>query len=61
MSNLTINAIATQPLVDNQFQIAMINGDRKERIVDFKLTKDELDTILAIDAVDLHQFIRQLE
>ena len=37
MSNYQINAIVTRALADPDFQKAILNGQRRERLQDFKL------------------------
>lgn len=60
MSKLKLNAIATQALIDREFERAILNGHRKERLQEFDLTREEIDALMSIDAHTLDQFIHRL-
>lgn len=60
MSKLKLNAIATQALIDREFERAILNGHRKERLQEFDLTQEEIDVLMSIDAHTLDQFIHRL-
>ena len=60
MSKLRLNAVATQALLDHDFEAAILNGHRKERLRDFNLSEDEFEAVMAIDADNLDQFIHRL-
>ncbi len=62
MSNkLQINAIVTKALLDSDFEAAILNGQRKECLDTFALDHADKNKILAIDAVVLDQFIRDID
>jgi hypothetical protein len=60
MSKLKLNAIATQALLDNEFQAALLNGQVQDRLSAFQLNDDEVKAVMSIQAMDLDQFIRHL-
>ncbi|HEY4717771.1 MAG TPA: hypothetical protein VJ182_02575 [Anaerolineales bacterium] len=60
MSKLKLNAIATQALLDNEFQAAILNGHVQERLSAFQLNDEEKQAVSSIQAMDLDQFIRHL-
>lgn len=60
MSKLSLNAIATQALVDKNFRADILNGHRKERLNEFELSNKEIDAVLSIKAESVDQFICQL-
>lgn len=61
MSALHLNAIVTRALIDPEFRAAVLNGQRRTRLTPFDLTDQERAAVLAIEARDLDQFIRQVE
>jgi len=61
MSQLHLNAIVTQALLDEEFRAAILNGQRQARLAAFDLTDQEREAVLAIPAHDLDGFIRQIE
>ena len=60
MTKLEINAIATRALVDKDFEAAILNGHRQERLNEFRLPKNVADTIMQFTGENIHQFISQL-
>jgi hypothetical protein len=60
MSKIKLNAIATQALLDNDFQAAILNGRHQEKLGAFQLNDEEVHAVMAIDAMDIDQFIRRL-
>jgi hypothetical protein len=60
MSKIKLNAIATQALLDNDFQAAILNGRHQEKLSAFQLNDEEAHAVMAIDAMDIDQFIRRL-
>ncbi|MEX2143458.1 MAG: hypothetical protein WD740_02595 [Anaerolineales bacterium] len=60
MSKLKLNAIATQALLDNEFQAAILNGHVQDRLGAFQLNDEEVKAVMSIQALDLDQFIRHL-
>ena len=61
MSQLHLNAIVTQALLDDEFQAAILNGPRRARLAAFDLTEQEREAVLAMPAHDLDGFIRQID
>lgn len=61
MSQLHLNAIVTQALLDEEFRAAILNGQRRARLAAFDLTDQEREAVLSIPAHDLDGFIRQIE
>lgn len=61
MSQLHLNAIVTQALLDEEFRAAILNGQRRARLASFDLTEQEREVVLSIPAHDLDGFIRQIE
>jgi hypothetical protein len=61
MSQLHLNAIVTQALLDDEFRAAILNGQRRARLAAFDLTDQEREVVLSIPAHDLDGFIRQIE
>jgi hypothetical protein len=61
MSQLHLNAIVTQALLDDDFRAGILNGQRCARLAAFDLTEQEREAVLAIPAHDLDGFIRQVE
>lgn len=60
MTTLKLNAIVTKALVDRDFQAAILNGRRKECLVNFGLSDDEIKAVLSVQASSLDQFIKQI-
>ena len=60
MFKTQINAIATRALLDSEFEAAIMNGKRREKLKEFDLNDKQVATVLAIEATDLYQFIYQL-
>jgi hypothetical protein len=60
MSSYQINAIITQALVDQDFQKAILNGQRRERLQDFNLSPELVDAIMSFRGDSIHHFIFQL-
>lgn len=60
MFKTEINAIATRALLDGKFEAAILNGQRKKKLGEFDLDDNQVDTVLAIDASNLDQFIHKL-
>ena len=60
MSKLKLNAIATQALLDNEFQAAILNGQVQDRLGAFQLNDEEVQAVMSIQAMGLDQFIRHL-
>ena len=60
MSKIKLNAIATQALLDNDFQAAILNGRHQEKLSAFQMNDEEAHAVMAIDAMDIDQFIRRL-
>ena len=59
-SSYKINAIATRALVDADFNQAILNGQRRQRLQEFDLPEEVVDAIMEIQGNDIHQFIFQL-
>ncbi|MBI3160153.1 MAG: hypothetical protein HYZ26_11200 [Chloroflexi bacterium] len=55
-----IHAIATRAIIDEEFQAAVLNGHRRERLQEFHLSEPVAQKIMAIRAVTLQDFIRHL-
>jgi hypothetical protein len=60
MNRYQINAIITQALVDPDFQKAILNGQRRERLQQFSLSHEMVDAIMSIKGDNIHRFIFQL-
>jgi len=60
MSKIKLNAIATQALLDNDFQAAILDGRHQEKLGSFRLNDEEAQAVMAIDAMDVDQFIRRI-
>lgn len=60
MTKIEINALATRVLTDRDFETAILNGHRYERLQEFQLPVGVLDAIMQIKGEDLQQFIYQL-
>lgn len=60
MLKTSINAIAAQALIDNKFEAAILNGQRKEKLHEFNLSEKQFEAVMAIKADNLDQFIRSL-
>lgn len=60
MFKTNINAIATRALVDNDFQAAILNGHRKDKLHEFGLDSKQTKAVMDIKAANLDQFIRSL-
>ncbi len=60
MLKTSINAIAAQALIDNKFEVAILNGQRKEKLHKFNLSEKQIEAVMAIEADNLDQFIRSL-
>lgn len=56
-----INAIATRALVDNDFEAAILNGHRREKLHEFGLDSKQIKAVMDIKAANLDQFIRSLD
>lgn len=61
MFKTEINAIATRALLDGEFEAAILNGQRKEKLREFDLDDKQVAALLALDAADLDHFIQQLD
>lgn len=60
MTTLKLNAIVTKALVDQEFQAAILNGHRRECLLSFGFSDDEINTLLAVKASNIDQFIKQI-
>jgi hypothetical protein len=60
MTKLKINALATRALTDRDFESAILNGHRYERLQEFQLPVFVVDAIMRIKGDNLQQFIYQL-
>lgn len=60
MSKIKLNAIAAQALLDNEFQAAILDGSHKDKLGAFHLNDEEAKAVMAIDAMDIDQFIRRI-
>jgi hypothetical protein len=60
MFKVRLNAIAAKALVDHDFQAAILNGQRKEKLGEFNLDPQQIEAVMAIEAKDVDQFIRSL-
>jgi|OpeIllAssembly_1097287.scaffolds.fasta_scaffold150260_3 hypothetical protein len=60
MSNYQINAIVTRALADQDFQKAILNGQRRERLQDFNLSPELEETIMSFKRGSIDQMIYQL-
>jgi translation initiation factor RLI1 len=60
ITRLEINAIATRALVDKEFEAAILNGQRKERLQEFRLPESVANNIMQFRGENLQQFIYQL-
>jgi len=60
MTKIEINALATKALTDRNFEAAILNGQRLERLKEFQLPVGVLDAIMQIKGENLQQFIFQL-
>lgn len=60
MTTLKLNAIVTKALIDRDFQAAILNGRRKECLMNFGLSDDEVKAVLSVQASSLDQFIKQI-
>lgn len=60
MSNYQINAIVTRALADRDFQKAILNGQRRERLQDFNLSPELEETIMSFKRGSIDQMICQL-
>ncbi len=60
MTTLKLNALVTKALLDRDFQAAILNGHRRECLVNFGLSDDEMKAVLAVQANSLDQFIQQI-
>ena len=60
MTRLEINALATRALIDRDFEVAILNGQRYERLQEFQLPNVVVDAIMQIKGENLQQFIYQL-
>ena len=60
MTKIEINAIATRALVDKEFEAAILNGHRRERLQEFELPEKVFNAIMGIKGENIKQFIFQL-
>ncbi|HBG75288.1 MAG: hypothetical protein A2X25_12440 [Chloroflexi bacterium GWB2_49_20] len=60
MTKLEINALATRALTDRNFEAAILNGHRYERLQEFQLPVGVVNAIMQIKGENLQQFIYQL-
>jgi hypothetical protein len=60
VTTLKLNAIVTKALVDRDFQAAILNGRRRECLISFGLSDDEIKAVLSVKASSLDQFIKQI-
>ena len=60
MSKIKLNAIATQALMDSDFQTAILDGRYQEKLSAFHLNEEEARAVMSIQAIDVDQFIRRL-
>jgi hypothetical protein len=60
MTKIEINAIATRALVDKEFEAAILNGHRRERLQEFELPENVFNAIMGIKGKNIKQFIFQL-
>ena len=61
MPNFQINALVTRALLDDRFQADILNGHRRERLNEFKLTSQERDGLIGITASNVDEFIRAVD
>jgi hypothetical protein len=55
-----IHALATRAIIDREFQAAVLNGKRRERLQEFHLSELAVRKILAIQAASVQDFIHNL-
>jgi hypothetical protein len=55
-----LNAIATRALLDDEFEAAILNGHRREKLREFDLSENQIEELMAIRASDLDEFIHHL-
>ena len=60
ITKLELNAIATRALIDKDFEAAILNGHRKEKLQEFHLPESVHNNIMQIKGENLKQFIFQL-
>ena len=60
MTKLQINALATKALTDRNFEKAILNGSRYEKLKEFKLPVGVQEAIMEIKGENIQQFIYQL-
>ncbi|MDH3942843.1 MAG: hypothetical protein OEV06_01950 [Anaerolineae bacterium] len=60
MFKVRLNAIAAKALLDHDFQAAILNGRRMEKLGEFNLDPNQIEAVMAIEATDVDQFIRNL-
>jgi len=60
MTKVVVNAIATRALVDKDFEVAILNGQRQELLQEFQLPEKVFNAIMCIKGDDLKHFIFQL-
>ena len=60
MTKVAVNAIATRALIDKDFEVAILNGQRQELLKEFHLPEKVFNAIMCIQGEDINQFIFQL-
>lgn len=60
MSKLKLNAIATQALLDKNFEAALLSGHGQEKLGAFQLNDEEMRAVSSIQARNLDQFMHGL-
>jgi hypothetical protein len=60
MNSYQIHAIATRAMLDASFRSGMLNGQRRQMLQEFDLSKELVDVIMSIEGNDIHQFIFEL-
>lgn len=60
MSKLKLNAIATQALLDKDFEVALLSGHSQDKLGAFQLNDEEMRAVTSIQARNLDQFMHSL-
>jgi hypothetical protein len=60
VSSYQINAIVTRTLLDPTFKNAILNGHRRQKLLEFELTEELVNAIMQIEGKDIHHFVFQL-
>lgn len=60
-SHEELQAIVGRALVDPEFCRDLLNGHRRERLAEFRLSHEEREAAAAVEATDLAGFARQID